>query len=163
MFEFFASQEKEPDFKSKAIMLATGWHCSHVGVIYNRNTIWHAVGEGFQRLEGAAFDAFMHEHNLPYRWELPVRDINYARGFCRGNEGKDYSETQFAGFAHKGLQQIAHDGERELICSEFVIRFAMEPEILGLSFDKDPDFVDPRSCTEIMKQYQRSQHGKAEP
>lgn len=149
-FEFFAAQEKNPDLKSRAIMAAIGWDCSHVGVIWNGNTVWHATGEGFNRLQGEKFDEFIQLHNLPHRFDLPVRNLDYARGYCRGNEGKDYSETQFAGFLSPALQKMAHDGERELICSEFVIRFAMDPEICGLAFDQDPDFVDPKRCTKII-------------
>jgi hypothetical protein len=151
LWEFFASQEKNPDFKSRAIMQATGWDCSHVGIIYGGFKIWHATGIGLHSLEGEKFDEFMRLHNLPHRFALPVRNSDYARGYCRGNEGKDYSESQLVGFKVPGLRDGLGDGEAELICSEFVIRFANEFDILNLHCDLDPDFIDPKTCMEIMR------------
>lgn len=162
-FIYFASREKQPDWKSRKIMKAISWDCSH-SLLYveegDYRAIYHATGKhkyrdgrmakGFHKIEGDNLAEFLETHTLHYKVELPV--VNAAAGiaFCDANIGKDYSETQLVGFYLPVLKVFLGDGEAELICSEYPIRFAMHPLILNFHFAEDPDWIDPKVCTEVM-------------
>lgn len=154
-YEFFASFEIEPDLKSAAIMKATDCEFSHVGIIEDGRCIFQATGIGFH---SCLVEEFEKGHGFAHRFEIAVIDPEFAAGWLRGNLGKDYSESQLLGFALRKLKasrfgkyllKFLGDGRRELICSESVVRFAIE--CCGLSFGGDPDYVTPQESVEIMR------------
>jgi hypothetical protein len=152
IYEFFASYEPKPDWRSAGIMFATKCKFSHVGIIENGSKIFHATRFGFGE---ETVEEFELTHKYAHRWELHVPDPIFASGWLRGNVGKDYSESQFVGFLFKipFIRKLFSDGRSELICSEAAIRFGIE--CCGLRFDGNPDFVSPEESVEIMKQIQR--------
>lgn len=164
-FEFFASYEPDPDWKSAGIMLATQCKFSHVGIIVDGQWIYHATGEGFNK---EAVDEFLITHRFMHKWELVIKDDTpfghgRALGWLQGNLGKDYSETQFIGFGAQILQRflpdvlvnkfkaMVSDGARELVCSESAVRFGLEHCPLILEDGHNPDFDSPENAVEIMK------------
>lgn len=149
-FFIFGSVELEPDFLSKSIMQKIGADFSHVGIIEvghdDIERIFHATGEGFNQ---KLVSEFLIDHVFIHKIEVPVENPGFASGWLRGNIGKDYSESQFAGFIKERFKKLVSDGKRELICSEATTRFLMECSTL--QYDENPDFVDPKQAIELAK------------
>lgn len=152
-YEFFASYEYAPDLKSGTIMKVAHSKFSHVGIIENGKTVFHATGEGFNEVP---LQKFCLEHGFEHRFPLYVTDPAGAAGWLRGNIGKDYSESQLIGYALKWfpfLKRWLGDGKRELICTEATLRFGIEYCEIKCSID--PDFAGLDEAVEIMKQAER--------
>jgi len=159
-FTYAASKEHVPDFKSRAVMKVIDWDYSHSLIMVDDSIIFHATGpheyrdgrkaEGFHMIDGDNFDEFMELHELGHKIDLPVKNPDFAYGYCHGSVGKDYSESQLAGLLFPVLKVFTGDEATELICSEFPIRFIMQRQIVGFKFDKEPDWVCPKTCTQIM-------------
>ncbi len=174
-FEFFASYEPKPDWKSGGIMLATGCKFSHVGIIVNEEHIYHATGIGFNEEH---IDEFLLTHQFAHRFELMLKDDTpfghgRALGWLQGNIGKDYSETQFLGFGAEFVERylpaflvnkiksLVTDGMRELVCSESVVRFGLEHCGLVLEDGHNPDFDTPEESVTIMQAVKK--HAETQP
>jgi hypothetical protein len=146
MFEVFASRELKPDLVSRAIMLATKAEFSHVGIIVDGKTLWHATGVGFH---STAVDEFLRDHLFAHRFALKVRSEEYALGWLHGANGKSYAKSQYPGFITSALRSLGDNGERQLICSEAVVLFGKY--CCGLDLKSDADFIDPKQAIELMR------------
>lgn len=159
-FTYATSREKDPDFKSRTIMKAIGFDYSHSLIMVDDSMIFHATGKheyrdgrkvkGFHMIEGDNMAEFLETHDLGHLVDLPVINPDYAFGYCQGNVGKDYSESQLIGCSLPILRVFMGDDTAELICSEFPIRFAMHKQILDFKFAQEPDWICPKVCTEVM-------------
>jgi len=91
-FYVFVAREKDPDYKSASIMFYTKADYSHAGVIIG-DTIYHAIREGVCK---TTVEDFLKTHDLPIMRDVSeyISSPEFAVGWCEGNLGKDYSETQ---------------------------------------------------------------------
>lgn len=145
-------------------MKATACTFSHVGVILD-GMVYHAVGTGVEKMPIEMFIA--EGHGFEHRFEIDCHNAVGGRYWLEGNLDRDYSESQLVGFAvnaiawmlpTKVLEWILEklgDGQREMICSELVIRFAVLFCNLVLPNDINPDFVTPEECAAIMQKVRK--------
>ena len=147
----FSSIETEPDFVSRAIMKKLKCDYSHIGVAFNGSSLYHATGKGVHLLTRGEF---LKDHKMVH--EIPitkfVHNFSYARGWCEGNVGKDYSESQFIGFMFPALKKFFGDGRKEVICSEFVARFIDECTEIDIFDEIDCDYVSPKELIEMLSE-----------
>lgn len=153
---FYASAaEITPDFKSHGIMKFLGTNYSHVLHIIEPEAgepfLWHSTGEG---VNCKLLRDFLQTHRLIHKFDVTDRLIVSADrflGYLEGNEGKDYSETQYAGFINDVFKRRVGDGPSELICSEFTARSANK--YTSLQIKGDEDFVTPKMFIEAIESY----------
>lgn len=153
--------EKDQDFKSKMIDRDQKCGFTHLAIMKDAKELWHATGHavlldgtkvnGVHKLEGKDFEKFLELHGFHTRFKVPVKSDDFAEGFCVGNEGKDYSESNLVGMKIPWLRRACADGRKELFCGEFVLRFAMEPKICGLALEEDPDYTELQQALTILK------------
>lgn len=149
-FKVFASSEPIPDYKSNAIMYFTKSKYSHVGIIVD-DLIYHATGDG---VNVKAVPEFLKTHVFEFVFDITkyVNNPSYALGWCDGNLGKDYSESQLMAIMLKPFRQFGffNDDDSEMICSEFVARFIQKCTTMPVPNDVDLDFVDPVQLIEAL-------------
>lgn len=160
---FYASAaEIKPDFKSSTIMKYLGCDFSHVLHIIEQPGeepyIWHSTGEGVNK---KYLSDFLKDHVLKHKFEITDKLVVHPErfvGYLEGNEGKDYSETQYFGFisdifgpVKRWLQKESDDNTRELICSEFTSRSANK--YTSLRIKGDEDFQTPKSFIDQLINY----------
>jgi hypothetical protein len=157
----FVASEYKPSYRAWPIMFWLKRSYSHAGILLN-STVYHATRHGVIKENIEKFmktDYFVHL--------IDVSDYlistNYAKGWCEGSLGKDYSESQLFALVFKFLRKvkIMSDGKSEMICSEFTARFVDECTKIPI-FDKvNKDFISPSKFIEVMLAFQKKQLEKA--
>lgn len=158
---YASSAEINPDWKSKDIMHFLGCNWSHVLHIIEPDNgeayIWHSTGEGVNRM---LLNQFLKTHVLIHKFDVTDRITSHIErflGYLEGSNGKDYSETQYAGFIpavesiKNWFKSKVDDNESELICSEFTARTANL--YTNLVIKGDEDFIDPKNFIEQLQAY----------
>lgn len=149
-FSVFTSAEIKPDYKSAAIMWFTKAPYSHAGILVD-NTIFHATRIGVHE---TPYDEFLKTHTIPYLFGVTsfIPNPNQAYGWCKGNVGKDYSESELWAIVLKPLRRFKFfaDGKSEMICSEFAARFLNECSTVPVFQKADIDFISPVDFTDAM-------------
>lgn len=154
-FKVFVAREPGPDYKSYSIMKALGTRYSHAGVVVD-DFIFHATREG---VHATHVPEFLSDHVFTHLIDVTdyVIDEDYALGWCRGNIGKDYSESQLVAMFVKPLRILGffNDNKSEMICSEFAARFIDECTTIKVFRGVDLDFVDPKRFIETMLRFEK--------
>lgn len=150
-FEVFVSREKEPDFVSKMIMKKIGANYSHIGLLIDGHSIYHATGKGFHL---QLLSDFEQKKLIVDKIEVSVLNADYALGYLHGNIGKEYSQSQYLGFLLPWLTSLVDNGDEKLICSESVINF-LKHCVYDFYHVEPADFVDPKEAFEMVKSYVR--------
>ena|SRR3990167_2554860 len=94
-FYLFSSAETRPDKISLTIMRRLQTNYSHVGIIVEEG-IYHSTGDGVNKKQ---VDEFLKDHLFVHKIDITrfVESVAYSIGWCDGNIGKDYSESQYLG------------------------------------------------------------------
>lgn len=147
----FVAREFDPDYKSASIMFYLKSEYSHAGVIIN-DTIYHATRKG---VHTTPVKEFLKDHEFTHKIDVSdyILDDSFAFGWCEGNLGKDYSESQLIGLVLKPFRQVMGDGKSEMICSEFAARFLDECSVIRIFDQVDVDFVDPVTFIKAVLNY----------
>lgn len=153
MFELIALGEVQPDFVSRRIQRFEGTNYSHVAVLVDGRTAYHAVGKGVQRI---ALDRLLADGPCVIRRRVQIRVDRdcCAKTWLESMVGKKYSLLQYLGFLFPFLRFISwvDNGRREVVCSEFGADFVMECSTYGavaaLRYG-DSDFVGPRQALDV--------------
>jgi hypothetical protein len=145
-------RETYPDIVSMMIMWGNRAFYSHIAICYadaeGTEMVFHATGEGVSTL---TLEDMLVDHVIVERKTIRLRCSEEAfYGYVAGAVGKDYSESQFAGFIfpYRWIAWIVGDGEREMICSELIARVLKR--FAGYKFDRDLDFISPKEIWELI-------------
>jgi len=121
---------------------------SHIGIIWNDITVFHATYIGYNKMN---LHDFKQKNKILGRQKINVNvsDQMYALGWLNGNLGKDYSQSQFLGFMFGWMKPLVNNNDERGICSEFVARFLQE--CTKIIIVRDPDFIDPKQLWDVVK------------
>ena len=131
--------EKKPDIISKIIMWVLKSTYSHVFLVHNES-IYHSVGDGVCKIK---LSDYLKTHNLIKYFDVELDcSEEVFEAFMAGEDGKDYSESQYIGFMFPFMQSYFDNDNEKRICSEFV---AIVLEKYGkYVLPKDADFMHPK-------------------
>ena len=122
-------------FVSKLIATKLGKTYSHVFMLFECNgemLVLHATGKGVNAL---SWDVFKKTNTIVKLVEITdCQKIQYAFKYCVSKLGRPYG---FLAIIAIGLGIHYQDGEKTLICSEYIAR------ALDIKFDKIDDLIDP--------------------
>lgn len=152
-FKAFASREIHTDLISRIIMYFIKWDCSHVGIIMNNETVYHATKKGYHK---EPLQNFTKKRVLIRTAPIKVINENFAYGWLEGNLGKSYDGISYLGFLIPGLQKYLDSNENRGVCSEFLVRFLQECS-LGPKrvLDINEDFIDPKVAWQLVEKTQK--------
>lgn len=143
-------REMRPDFVSRMIMRFGKAPYSHIAICFEQHGekwLSHATGKGVHR---AKLSPYLDEHILvgEKKFNLTCSGDEFL-GYIKGAEGKDYAEAQYIGFIfpYKWVQKLIADGNKDLICSEWVGNILVD--CCGKKFD-NLDFKSPRDIWEAI-------------
>lgn len=140
------SAEKEPDFVSKTIMERDKVSYSHVLILIDGKTIFHATGEGVHTEDA---DKYFQTHIAVHTFDIKLLVMDqYFQGFVRGAKGKEYSQSQLAAIAVGRDDQL--NGDEKMICSELV--GLVLTEMCGYKLSGNQDYWRPIHCYNALKE-----------
>lgn len=138
MFQIASCRENKPDLLSAALMRVMRANYSHVIIIENGDTVYHATGKGFH---AEPLSEVLKAHTLPDIIEVNCPDESLANGYLRRMIGMDYSESQFLGFIFPFMKPFFRNRHQRAICSEAVSDFLKD--CCGCEINEDTDYIDP--------------------
>jgi hypothetical protein len=139
------TREKEPDFVSKSIMWVMKTDYSHVFFIHEGN-IYHSIGLGVCKQD---LESYLEDHIIVKEFEVELAcSKEVFEAFVAGEDGKDYSQSQYIGFIFPMFQSFFDNNNEKRICSEFVAVVLQKYGDVVLS--KDADFTSPKDVYDIL-------------